>query len=51
MKISNYEQLAEAVEKNRGVLTFQMGKLRDIHGAGKLGVNVIENIHDELDKR
>lgn len=51
MKFSNYDQLAEVVKQNRGVITCKMGKLRDAYGAGKLGVNVVENIHDELHKR
>ena len=51
MKFSNYDQLVEVVKQHRGVITCKMGKLRDAHGAGKLGVNVVENIHDELDKR
>jgi hypothetical protein len=47
--ITSYEELAEATAAEGGLLTLDMVKLRDIHGAGKLGVHVVQNISDRLD--
>lgn len=44
-----YEQLAEQVDLNGGVMTATMGQLRDVHGAGKLGSYVVSAIHEQLD--
>jgi len=48
MKINDYDQLRQLVIDNGGVLTLDMQLLRDVHGAGKLGVNVRANISKEL---
>jgi hypothetical protein len=48
MKINDYDELRQLVIDNGGVLTVDMRVLRDIHGAGKLGVNVRANISKEL---
>jgi hypothetical protein len=45
---SNYKELGDLVEGNAGVLTIKMEQLRDIHGAGKLGVHVRAGISDNL---
>ncbi|WP_427792237.1 hypothetical protein [Brevundimonas diminuta] len=46
--MENYKELAQAVDDAEGVLSVKMGDLRSIHGAGKLGVNVVANISDKL---
>ena len=43
-----YDELRDEVRNQGGVLTVDMGTLRDAHGAGKLGVNVRLNITKEL---
>ncbi len=48
MAIADYDTLAKQVALRDGVMTVQMGMLRDIHGAGKLGVNVCASISDAL---
>lgn len=48
MDLQNYDVLAEAVDDSDNLLTIQMDILRDIHGAGRLGKHVRENISDEL---
>ena len=47
----DYDELTRAVDKNGAVLTCEMWQLRVAHKAGKLGVHVVANISDELDKR
>jgi hypothetical protein len=47
----NYQALADLVDRNEGVITCDMGSLRDAHGAGKLGTTVVANISEELDGR
>ena len=39
-----YEKLAAKVSNYGGVLTMQMSELRDIHGALRLGANVVAGI-------
>jgi hypothetical protein len=51
MELEDYDQLRQLVIDNGGVLTVEMKILRDIHGAGKLGVNVRANITKELKGR
>lgn len=46
--VTTYEQLAEAAIAEGGLLSVDMVKLRDLHGAGKLGVHVVQNISDKL---
>lgn len=46
-----YDKLAKEIEANGNIMTVEMGRLRDCHGAGKLGVNVVSNIQEELDAR
>lgn len=48
-QIKNYDELRAAVDGNGGVIVETMGTLRDVHGAGKLGVNVVNNIKSKLD--
>jgi hypothetical protein len=50
-KLNNYDELIEWLDENDGVITCEMGSLRDAHGAGKLGVNVVTNIKEELEGR
>jgi predicted transcriptional regulator len=49
MNFSSYPELAKAVDQNDGVMVAEMGKLRDIHGAGKLGSVVVSAIHEQLE--
>jgi hypothetical protein len=49
MSIKNYDDLAKAVRDAGNVLSCDMGTLRDIHGAGKLGIHVVRNISEELE--
>jgi len=46
--LKTYADLAEATTAQGGVVNIEMMKLRDIHGAGKLGVHVAQNISDKL---
>lgn len=48
MKFKNLDQVRSAVESNDGILSIEMGELRDAYGAGKLGVNVVSSISHEL---
>lgn len=50
MEFKSYGELNQLVDKNGGVISCEMRFLRDAHGAGKLGINVIQNISEELDK-
>ena len=43
-----YETLLKEVKESGGILGLSMGRLRDIHGAGKLGNIVVESIAEEL---
>jgi len=45
---SSYKELRDLVEGNGDVLTIRMEQLRDVHGAGKLGVHVRAGISDSL---
>jgi len=45
--LNTYADLAEQTAARGDVLNVEM-KLRDIHGAGKLGVHVAQNISDRL---
>jgi hypothetical protein len=49
--MKSYEEVSDFVDKNDGIATFEMWQLRDAHGAGKLGINVVANISEELEKR
>jgi len=44
-----YEDLAQLVDHNGGIVTAVMGGMRDIHGAGKLGSIVVTAIHERLE--
>ena len=44
----SYENLKTEVEGNGNVLTVTMERLRNAHGAGKLGVNVSRDISNRL---
>jgi hypothetical protein len=46
--IVTYADLQQATAAKGDVMTITMMKLRDIHGAGKLGVHVTQNISDKL---
>jgi hypothetical protein len=46
--LKTYADLAELTASRGGVLNINMMKLRDIHGAGKLGVHVAQSISDKL---
>jgi hypothetical protein len=50
-QFSSYDELIDWLGENDGVITCQMGSLRDAHGAGKLGINVVANIKEELEGR
>ncbi len=43
-----YGKLKTEVKDAGGVLTVNMGHLRDVHGAGKLGNIVVESIAEQL---
>jgi hypothetical protein len=43
-----YADLAQRITARGGVLNIEMMQLREIHGAGKLGVHVAQNISDKL---
>lgn len=43
-----YDELREKVQENAGVLTVDMGTLRDAHDARKLGSTIRENITQKL---
>jgi hypothetical protein len=51
MSLTSYDDLDDAVKKHGDILSCDMGTLRDIHGAGKLGTHVVANISDELERR
>lgn len=44
----SYDAIKVEVEKNGNVLTTTMERLRNAHGAGKLGVNVLDEISKAL---
>ena len=44
-----YEELAQAVDQNGGLAVAEMGRLRDVHGVGKLGSVVVNAIHEQLE--
>jgi hypothetical protein len=46
--MKTYDDLKKKVEENDGVLTVQMLTLREIRGADRLGINVRENIQNDL---
>jgi hypothetical protein len=48
-RAERYEELLGEVKQNGGVLNVDMGRLRDVHGAGKLGNIVVQAISEELD--
>jgi len=43
-----YGDLKTEIKDAGGVLTVSMGRLRDVHGAGKLGNIVVESIAEQL---
>ncbi|CAM5574481.1 hypothetical protein [Streptomyces coeruleorubidus] len=45
----NYEELRESLTASRGLRTVAMGILRDIEGAGRLGIQVREAISRSLE--
>jgi hypothetical protein len=47
---STYEDLRDAVAANQGLLAISMEQLRDIHGAGRLGVHVRDAISGSLQR-
>ena len=49
MNFTSYEELAQAVDQNGGLVVADMGRLRDAHGAGKLGSMVVYAIHEQLE--
>lgn len=49
--IRTYADLAAATVARGDVFNIDMMKLREIHGAGKLGVHVAQSISDELKRR
>lgn len=50
-KPKSYDELRDRIAANGDLETVTMGLLRDIHGAGKLGSIVRENITKELQMR
>jgi hypothetical protein len=50
-KIETYDDVEEAVDQAGGVKSFYMHTLRDVHGAGKLGIHIVSGISSELDSR
>jgi len=51
MAFKTYDDLIEIIDAGQGVTTCLMQELRNAHGAGKLGVNVVANISEALDHR
>lgn len=51
IEFDSYEALVAEVEAGGGIVTCYMASLRDAHGAGKLGVHVVNGISDELARR
>ena len=49
-KIATYEGLAAEIKEQGDVATARMITLRNIHGADRLGSNVVSGIQDELAK-
>lgn len=48
MKIKTYDELAKQVAAKDGVMTVTMDTLRDLHGAGRLGIHVCAEISEQL---
>ncbi|MCY4652031.1 MAG: hypothetical protein OXC95_02570 [Dehalococcoidia bacterium] len=44
----NFQEIASHVQDNGGVVTLAMEDLRNAHGAGKLGKNVLKGIDNNL---
>lgn len=49
MRIKSYDDLVSYVRDNEDLVCIEMGALRDAHGAGKLGTNVVYNIKQRLE--
>lgn len=47
-KAKSYAELKAEVQSRGGLLNILMFRLRDIHGAGKLGVHVVKSISEQL---
>ncbi|HEY3139479.1 MAG TPA: hypothetical protein VGJ86_00015 [Acidimicrobiales bacterium] len=47
-KPTTFQELRETVERRGGVHRISMGDLRDINGAGKLGIHVVTQIKRSL---
>ena len=50
-KIKNYNDVEQRVDSSKGVATFEMWQLRDVHGVGRLGKHVATGISEELADR
>lgn len=48
MEIESYEKLADRVESSGSLLACEMEVLRELHEAGRLGVNVVRGISNKL---
>ncbi|WP_156369028.1 hypothetical protein [Methylobacterium sp. Leaf100] len=51
MDFNTYAEMDRLLLENGNIITCPMASLRDAHGAGKLGVNVINNISGALAHR
>ena len=49
-KPTTYEELRQLVERRGGIHRVSMGSLRDINGAGKLGIHVVSQIRRSLSR-
>lgn len=47
---NTYEELRQLVERRGGIHRVSMGSLRDINGAGKLGIHVVSQIKRSLSR-
>jgi hypothetical protein len=47
-QMQRYNDFKKEVQDTGGFVLASMGKLRDVHGAGKLGNTVVENIGEQL---
>jgi hypothetical protein len=47
-QIERYSEFKKNVQESGGFILANMGYLRDVHGAGKLGTIVVENISEQL---
>ncbi len=45
---NDFDEIKAALDSNGGILSLKMEELRDAHGVNRLGVHVLNAIHDNL---